>query len=703
MEKQTYGVETILKRVQPDDYIKFNYELRDCQEDFGVNVTLNEKFVSPILSVVKEYSNESLKDAHVILIEAVGASGKTELTKFLSYKLHCPVLDLGRTKVVAGNSLTGLLNKRMKRGEALGYMDSISEGRSTILIDALDEGYMKTNNQGYLDFIDDVLSLEPKNACPIIMLGRYNAVELAAIYLDEKGIPFMTLQIEPFTLPKAKEFIDNSVKNLASLRFEAVYKETRDYLLETIGGFFKDQGSIKNNASERFLGYAPVLQSISAFFDEYTNYHMVLDQLREKKTRSVSLIVDVIERILDRDRYEKVIPGLLQDLIKDRDSNFKSQVESIVYSREEQCARILYKVLNYPFPDIEIEDPSFITIYNERISTWIDEHPFLGKNEIGNIVFESYILALLVKNKKYRNAVYEYLRKKGTSYMFAYIYKELHGYDNVESIILPYIYSSFAELNNKQSYYVMNLDFVTEDSNMNKCVFDFLGSDDSMEDYSGTVYYNKTDFIDFGDQLGYLNISVPMDYHLVSRKVHVSSPLYIKCNRLVVNSEELILYKGGLNKGIMFECKEFAVEQMYDQYVKVSGSNNVSGQISLVCPDRVDYPFFEFWTSEDGQLKTLSQDNMRKYKKLRAIILEFRSHSKRELAKHHEKIDFVLGGTELGKNVIAALIYSKIMFKDGHLYKIDSDVMDEVLGLSYDEIRNFVITPAIISFLNTIE
>lgn len=80
MEKQTYGVETILKRVQPDDYIKFNYELRDCQEDFGVNVTLNEKFVSPILSVVKEYSNESLKDAHVILIEAVGASGKTELT-----------------------------------------------------------------------------------------------------------------------------------------------------------------------------------------------------------------------------------------------------------------------------------------------------------------------------------------------------------------------------------------------------------------------------------------------------------------------------------------------------------------------------------------------------------------------------------------------------------------------------------------------
>lgn len=104
MDKQTYGVETILNRIQPIGYIQFDYELRDIQDDFGVNTTLNERFVSPILSVVDEYSNEVLENAHIILVEAVGASGKTELTKFLSYKLKSPVLDLGKTKVVAGNS-----------------------------------------------------------------------------------------------------------------------------------------------------------------------------------------------------------------------------------------------------------------------------------------------------------------------------------------------------------------------------------------------------------------------------------------------------------------------------------------------------------------------------------------------------------------------------------------------------------------------
>lgn len=702
MDRQTYGIETILNRIQPTDYIKFNYALREEQEDFGVNNNLNESYISPILSVVDEYSKVSLENANFILIEAVGASGKTELTKFLSYKLQCPVLDLGKTKVVAGNSLTGLLNKRMKRGEASEFMDSIYDGRSTIIIDALDEGYMKTNNQGYLDFLEDVLSLEPKLSCPIIMLGRYNAIELAAIYLDEKEVPFVTLQIEPFTLPKAKDFIDISVKNIASLRFEAVYKETRDYLLETIGGFFKDQGSIKNKASERFLGYAPVLQSISAFFDEHTNYHIVLDELQAKKTKSVSLIVEVIERILDRDRNEKVIPGLLQDLIKDRDVSFKSQVERIVYSREEQCARILYKVLKLPFPDIEIEDPSFKNIYNERISTWIDEHPFLGKNEIGNVVFESYILALLVKNSTYKRAVYDYLKKKGVSYMFAYIYKELHDSDSVESEILPYIYSSFAELNNKQSYYTLNLDYVGQDFDMAQCYFEFVGSDEGMEDYRGNVYYHKDEFIDLGDRLGYLNVNIPMSYLFGSKKVHIAAPVYIKSNRIVVHSEELILYKGQLGKNIMFECEGFAVEPRYEQYVKLSGHTAMSDKFSLVCPERVDYPFFDFWTSEDSRLKELSEENLKKYKKLRAIILEFRSHSKRELAKHHQRIDFVLGSTELGKKVIASLIDSKVMFKEGHLYKLDSDVMDVVLGLAYDEIRNFAITPKIIAFLEKI-
>ena len=701
-DKQTYGVETILNRIIPEGYIRFGYELRENHDDFMISQKLNDKFVSPILSTVIDYSSTTLSDASVILIEAIGASGKTELTRYLSYKLEAPILDLGKTKVVAGNSLTGLLNKRMKREEAGRFMDLISEGKSTIIIDALDEGYMKTNNQGYLDFLEDVLSLEPQKKCPIIMVGRFNAVELAALCLDEKDIPFVTLQIEPFTLSKAKDFIDNFVKNMASLRYAQIYKDTRDYLLETIGGFFKDQGSMKSKASDRFLGYAPVLQSIAAFFNENTNYHVVLEELRERKTKSVALIIDVIERILDRDRNEKVFPAFLDTLIADRDDQFREKVRETVYTREEQCARLLYKAMGRAFPAIDVSDPSFSVTYNESINTWIDEHPFWGRNEIGNIVPESYILANLVKEAKYNDAVYDYLKTHGVSYMFAYIYKELHGLENIDNKILPYIYSSFAELNSIQNYYTMNLDYLCDEGDLKKCTFEFVGSDDDMESFEGTVYYSVNDILDFGDNLRCISINVPINYSLNDRKVHLSAPVYINSNGINVCAEELILSKGLIDRDVMFECDKFNVEQVYDQYVKVSRPSQIANCFSIVCPHSLDYPFFEFWTSQQRKLHTLSDKNLKKYVKLRAIILEFRSHSKQELAKHHEKIDFVLGVTELGKKVIEALLESEVMFKDGHLYKLNSDVMDDVFGLSYDGIRNFEVTPAVIAFLDKI-
>lgn len=194
MEKQhdrkvEHRLENVLKRIKPGDYVPFAYELKTQLEDFRLEKEENPKFVAPDLTEDQENSTSSLKDARIILIEAVGATGKTELTKKMSFCLQSPIFDLGLTKVVAGNSLTGLLTKRMNLMNCFNYMESIRYGRANIIIDALDEGCMKTNYQGYLDFLEDVLSLGPKKECPIILLGRYNAVELAASFFATKDIP----------------------------------------------------------------------------------------------------------------------------------------------------------------------------------------------------------------------------------------------------------------------------------------------------------------------------------------------------------------------------------------------------------------------------------------------------------------------------------------------------------------------------------
>ena len=701
----TYGVETIIKRIigNVEGYMPFSYQY-NLDVDFKVYDTENLQFVKPVLSEVNDFSMAPLDEAKFILIEAVGASGKTELTKYLSYKLHCPVIDLGKTRVVAGNSLTGLLSKRMQRRDSYCFMDDVNSGHSTLIIDALDEGYMKTNNQGYQDFIDDVIDLGPLSTCPIVMLGRYNAVELTAFHLLERGIPFVTLQIEPFTLNLAKEFIDKFVKTPAATKFDTVYKETRDYIIETIGGFFRDQSSIKTKAAERFFGYAPVLQSIAAFFDENTNFQVVLDELKAKDTRSVSLIIDIIERILRRDREEKVFPNFLNDLIKDRDDEFKNTINQMVYTDVEQCARVLYSVMKKPFPELPIKDPSFMNVYNEHISTWIQEHPFMGKKRICNIVFESYMLARLIHDDAYRSVAFEYLHSNGVSYMFAYIYKELYGFDEMDKHVLPFIYNSFKELNTKVSNYSFDLSYLKDlDEKEILCEFRFTGSNANMEVYSGRVKYQHDDIIDLGRNIAYVNIDVPLSIAFTAPKVDIWAPTYISCSNILISSSEIILCKGASDTNIMFECDDIKVEQRYEQYVQLSGQGKSNGAFVVIVPRKLEYPFYDFCSTESERMAELTADNFEKYKKLRAIILEFRSHSKNELAKHHEKIDFILGNTPIAQKVIAALLDSRIMFKDGHLYKLDSDILDKELGVSYDGIRNFEISSEIIEFLNKVK
>lgn len=699
---QTYGLKTIVDRIRSNDYIPFEYTLKEEGTDFRIETIENPRFVQPFFSLVEEYSTSDLNSASVILIEAIGAAGKSELTRNLSFQLQCPIFDLGRTKVVAGNSLSGLLIKRMQRRDSSEFMDNIDLGRSTIIIDALDEGYLKTNNQGYLDFLDDVLSLGPKKECPIIMLGRYNAVELAAAFLMESGVNVITIQIEPFTLNAAKEFIDKAGDSTAKIRFQSIYRDTRDYILTKIGGFFKDQASIKDHASERFIGYAPVLQSIAAFFDEKTNYHVLLDELKANDSHSVGLIIDIIQRILKRDREQKVFPVLDDQFLLNRSTDFKQEVKKKVYTDEEQCARVLYKVCDIPFPEIDIQDASFLSLYNEGMSTWVKEHPFMGKRKISNIVFESYILALLVKSELYKDVAFSYLKKKGVSYMFVYMYDSLYGFEQIDKEILPFIYSSLRELNNKQSFYSMYLLSNTVESERIKCDVEFVGSESSLPGYKGVVEYDKTDTLDFGDRLEYLVLDVPLDYHMTERKIDASAPSYIKCRNLIIDSEELTLYKNLENATFMFECEGLQVVQKYNQYLEIVGPGRDTNTLRLICPLRPDYPFFRYWTSEAEQLKSLNESEFKKYKKLRTIVLEFCSHSKHGFGKHHERIDFVHGSSEIGKAVIQALKRSKVMYQKDHLYMLDASLMPSVLGLSYDGIRNLEINDTIVRFLRSI-
>lgn len=100
-------------------------------------------FVEPFFSLQSGSLEEKID---MLLISAVGAAGKTQLSEYLSLQTGAPILDLAKHEPVGGYSFTGLLSRRYNYQEIL---SRIKEGKQLIIIDGLDEGLMKVTRDAF--------------------------------------------------------------------------------------------------------------------------------------------------------------------------------------------------------------------------------------------------------------------------------------------------------------------------------------------------------------------------------------------------------------------------------------------------------------------------------------------------------------------------------------------------------------------------
>lgn len=688
-----------------NDQKPFLYNFKDNTKDIWLNKDKSETYVEPDFSLVTELSNcTNLNEAQIILIVAVGATGKTELTKRLSYDLGFPVVDLGHTKVVASNSLTGLIFKHLRPLDGGYWLQDIESGNTGIIIDALDEGYQKTNTQGFFDFLDDVAANVSKNSCSFIMLGRTNAIELTSLYLDDKDVKVAVLQIEPFSSTKAKEFIDKQVSLSLKNQYKEIYIETRDYVLDSLGDFFKTNSSYNENQRYRFIGYAPVLLAISEFLkpEKVGNYKAVYEDLKNNKNKSISLILDVVNRILIRDKINKIVPNLIEDIVKSRDAEFKQKAIAEAYTPEEQCARILYILLREQFPYRPIEDDDFDVKYRKGLETWMVEHPFLKDRNPANVVFECYILAKLVANNKYKDAVYKYMRtRRVNSFMFFYLYIELNKNKQIDAELIPYLYNSLKALDSKELNY--SLEIESSDKEIEESLsydVSFVPSDSKQKVYEFTTFLNGP--MVWHGPISDITIDISNDFVMEDERTDMFVPSYINCKNLVVKSSELNYSNRGQIDNIIIEAEHIISETSTGIVPKIKGVGCNKDSLSFICFDRLPYPYCDYQKKKSEEDVEMSSEMAEAYKKMRRTLIMFRSHSKGQLAKHHEKIDNRIGNTLIGKAVIDALLEKHIIYQEEHVYVIDNDSMDNYLGVKFDGIRNSTITKPMLQFLDDI-
>ena len=216
-----------------------------------------QKFVPCYLSKVEDSSSSTNKQ--VLIVSAPRAVGKSTLAKETAFRKNALLWDLAEAPEVGAGSLAGTLFGTLALGAADDFMEFIREGIQFLIIDALDEGRAKVNENSFQRLLEEIghLADDTRDTC-FVLFGRTRIAETAWLALAEKDVSVSMLSIVPFDRRQANDYIDNKVG--AAIRTEAFY-ECRDLVFEQLA-FSVTQEPSSDTANE-FLHYPPVLDVVS--------------------------------------------------------------------------------------------------------------------------------------------------------------------------------------------------------------------------------------------------------------------------------------------------------------------------------------------------------------------------------------------------------------------------------------------------------
>jgi hypothetical protein len=332
----------------------------NLRPSFRLDNAMNAKYVKPNFSEIEGRFKNKITPK-IFLITAAGATGKSELTRYLSTKLSAPIFDLAVHTPVASNSLTGLFFETLGATGLAQFVRGLQNGENCMIIDALDEGYLKTTLDGFNSFLSEIAKLAKESTgTAFIILGRTQVLEHTWIYFEDLDIETSLLKLEPFTVDQAKEFID---KQIGEIKFDHHYQIVRDYIINSVEGFFKSDTEISKGGYNSFIGYAPVLLSISSLLKNSSNYIALDKQLRKDDSRGVDLIISIVQYIIKREKEEKIEKVYLPNILNDRSKEFKEAIIQRAYSPQEQCIRLLSYVSKQNCSYKICDDNRFQTLY----------------------------------------------------------------------------------------------------------------------------------------------------------------------------------------------------------------------------------------------------------------------------------------------------------------------------------------------------
>lgn len=358
--------------------------------------TMPKPFVPPSF---ESDSGPELRSAEVILISASAAVGKSTLARALSATQGIPVLDLAHTPVATG-SLIGILNDYTG---ATSPLVEFHAGNAPVIIDALDEGRLRSGDNSYLSFIETsaqlILQSRQHRKPKLVMLGRAEAIAYAEILLIEAGVDVALLSVGYFGEEGAKELVHAYAAAAAKPdSLYLVHRKPAEELVETYFCKIADALGIPRKdlwhtpSGRSFAGYAPVLAAIGGLLPEVENFVEAQNKLQDARLNSAwGVIENVLEAIIHREQG-KMATQLANAGV--------SNAEGRLYSSQEQLALILQYVQHLPLTGTSTVrlGAADTAKYSDQVSRFLPEHPFIKERKFSNEVIASYVVAKAIEN-----------------------------------------------------------------------------------------------------------------------------------------------------------------------------------------------------------------------------------------------------------------------------------------------------------------
>ena len=347
----------------------------------GVPVTGVKHFVAPDIDIEEQSLDPQ---ADVLLVSAPAAVGKSSIARELGLRTGNMVWDLSHFSL-GSSFFSGTLVDAFGTNGLDAVRRGLKQGSLTLILDAADEALVRAGASNFEAAIENLASLISGGnevGPAAVILGRPDTVDETSRILSARGVKAQVVRVAFFNEPQARAFV--RAKAQKDDRAGVAEQELNQFLTDFFNVVGTAVGSGAWESSESFLGYAPVLDALGAFYREQENPVRRLSEIRLSASSAHvwDLLLEVIESILDREA-EKFGSAF------GAGNPVKEEFGKAAYNRSAQ----LMLLLSDDPEAVEISPPEFPNadeswVFDEltpQVRTWYQEHPFLrGPNDEPN-------------------------------------------------------------------------------------------------------------------------------------------------------------------------------------------------------------------------------------------------------------------------------------------------------------------------------